>query len=448
MPSKTAARSGARSSRSKAGSRSGTRSSRPAPRRKPAKRRSASRIPATGLAIGRGARAGWLMVARGAGSTARSVGRARDIDPGHRRDGIALALLGIAVIVVASSWFDAARPVGGWIDDFLRVLIGSAVLLLPLALIAIAVVLMRTEPDPDARPRLILGAAMIALPAMGLWHLWSGSPDTPPGRQHAAGFIGFAIGGPLSEGLTQWIAAPLLFIGALFGLLLVTGTTIREVPETVRAMFGTRMLREYEQFYDDGQPEHADADAEDFSDGYYDDPSAYSDDEAQAWPTGAAGRDFNGATPLDNYPLDDEAPTIPEPTRATRRKKAKPANRYPTASSRARTRCRRWICSRRATRRSGAVHPTTAWPRRSPRCCNSSRSTPRSPDAPAARRSPDTRSSWGPASRSRRSPSCRRTSRMRWPPRVFGCSRRFPASPPSASRCPTPTARWCGSPTC
>ena len=315
MPSKTAARSGARSSRSKAGSRSGSRSARPTPRRKPDRRRNASRIPAAGLAIGRGARAGWLMLARGAGSTARSVGRARDIDPGHRRDGIALALLGVAVIVVASSWFDAARPVGGWIDSFLRVLIGSADLLLPVALVAIAVVLMRSEPDPDARPRLILGAAMIALPALGLWHLWSGSPDTPPGRQHAAGFIGFAIGGPLSEGLTQWIAAPLLFIGVLFGLLLVTGTTIREMPETVRAMFGTRVLREGGQFYeDDEQPEYVHARAEDFSDGYFDGSSAYSGDEAQAWPTG---------TPLDNYPLDDEAPTVPEPTRASRRKKAK-----------------------------------------------------------------------------------------------------------------------------
>ena len=257
------------------------------------------------------------MVAKSAGSTARSVGRARDIDPGHRRDGIALALLGVAVIVVASSWFDAARPVGGWIDGFLRVLIGSAVLLLPLALIAIAVVLMRTEPDPDARPRLILGAAMITLPALGLSHLWAGSPDNPPGRQHAAGFIGFAIGGPLSEGLTQWIAAPLLFIGVLFGLLLVTGTTIREVPQTVRTMFGTRMLLDREQFYDDDQqPDYIEAEAEDFSDGYYDGPAAYTDGGAHAWPT---------STPLDNYPLDEEAPTIPEPTRASKRKKAKPA---------------------------------------------------------------------------------------------------------------------------
>jgi DNA segregation ATPase FtsK/SpoIIIE, S-DNA-T family len=334
MPSKTAARSGGRSSRSKTSSRSGSRAARPAPRRKPAKRRSPSPVPAAGLAIGRGARAGWFMLARGAGSTARSVGRAREIDPGHRRDGIALALLGIAVVVAASSWFDAAGPVGGWIDTFVRVLIGSAVVLLPLALIGFAVLLMRTEPDPDARPRLILGGTMITLPVLGLWHLWSGSPEDPAGRQHASGFIGFAIGGPLADGLTQWIAAPLLFIGALFGLLLVTGTTIREVPDTLRAMFGTRMSHDDEYDDDEDLDDHGAAEAEDFSDGYYDDPS-FSDSDAQAWPTGAAppatfnAGDTSGAaisgSPMENYPLDDEAPTIPEPTRAAKRKKAKPA---------------------------------------------------------------------------------------------------------------------------
>ncbi len=72
------------------------------------------------------------MVARGAGSTARSVGRARDIEPGHRRDGIALGLLALAVVIAAASWFDAARPVGGWIDSVLRTLVGGAVVLLPL----------------------------------------------------------------------------------------------------------------------------------------------------------------------------------------------------------------------------------------------------------------------------------------------------------------------------
>ncbi|MBY0289944.1 MAG: DNA translocase FtsK [Mycobacteriaceae bacterium] len=322
MPSKTAARSGSRSSRSKSGART-------TQKRKPAPRRGPSPVSSAGATVGRGVRAGWLMLAKGAGSTARSVGRARELEPGHRRDGIALALLGIAVVIAASSWFDAARPVGAWIDTFLRVLIGSSVALVPIALAAAAVVLMRTEPNPDSRPRLILGTAMIVLPVLGLWHLWAGAPADPVARQHAAGFIGFAIGGPLSDGLTVWIAMPLLVIGALFGLLLVTGTTIREVPEAVRGMLSTRSLRgEYyddDEYYEDEDPAVA-AGSDDFSDGYYDDPAGYGDDEATAWPSGTGGpATFNGGTPMENYPIEDETPTIPEPAaRARKKKTAKP----------------------------------------------------------------------------------------------------------------------------
>ena len=314
MASKTVARSGNRTSRSKAASRGGSRSAQPrrkpaAAARRPARRRNHSLVASAGLGCGRAVRATWLMVAKGTGSTARSVGRARDIDPGHRRDGLALALLGIAVIIAASSWFDAARPVGAWVDSVIRIFVGSAVLVLPLVTAAVAVLLMRTEPNPDARPRLVLGAAMVALPALGLWHLWAGSPDTPVGRAHAAGFIGFAIGGPLSEGLTPWICAPLLFIGALFGLLLLTGTTIREVPETLRSMFRTRMFDYHDEgdYYEEDEAESAVA--EDFSDGYYDDASAYGDDEAQAWPTG------------DTAVGVDDTPTVPEPTVARSRKR-------------------------------------------------------------------------------------------------------------------------------
>lgn len=240
------------------------------------------------------------MVAKGTGTTARSVGRARDIDPGHRRDGMALALLGLAVVVAASSWFDAARPVGAWVDSLLRMFVGSAVVVLPVVTAAVAVLLMRTEPNPDARPRLVLGAAMVALPVLGLWHLWAGSPDTPAGRAHAAGFIGFAIGGPLSDGLTVWICAPLLFIGTLFGLLLLTGTTIREVPATVRSMFSTHVFDDVD---DDDEMDIEDAVAEDFSDGYYDEP--VDNGEAQAWPVAP-----------------DDTPAVPEPTISRSRRRA------------------------------------------------------------------------------------------------------------------------------
>src|ERR1700754_3648513 len=149
MASKTVARSRARTSRSKSSSRSAQ------PRRSPARR--PAKTP-------------------------------------RRPDGIALALLGLAVVIAASSWFDAARPVGAWVDSVVRIFIGSAVVVLPVVTATVAVLLMRTEPNPEARPRLVLGAAMMALPVLGLWHLWAGSPGSPVGRAHAAGFIGFAIG--------------------------------------------------------------------------------------------------------------------------------------------------------------------------------------------------------------------------------------------------------------
>ncbi|WP_310785737.1 DNA translocase FtsK [Mycobacterium sp. Z3061] len=334
MASKTAARSGTRTSRSGATSRAGAaggrssasprapkkRPSKPVKRvSRPAKRRNQSLLVLTGRACGRAARAGWLMAARGTGSAARSIGQARNIEAGHRRDGIALALLGIAVIIAASSWFSAARPVGAWVDAGLRTFVGSAVVLLPLVAAAAAIVLMRTEPDPDARPRLILGSSLIALSFLGLRHLWSGSPEDPELRRRAAGFIGFAIGGPLSDGLTAWIAAPLLFICALFGVLLLTGITIREVPDALRNMFGTRLFqREYEDDeYDDFAGDDADtvevAPAEDFSDGYYDEAPLRPEDEPKPWPTASEAELAE--------PIADETPTVPEPK--TRRRGTK-----------------------------------------------------------------------------------------------------------------------------
>ena len=273
------------------------------------------------------------MVAKGAGSTARSVGRAREIEPGHRRDGIALGLLALAVIIAAASWFDAARPVGAWIDSGLRTFIGGAVILLPLLIAAIAVIVMRTEPYPEARPRLVLGSAMIALPILGLWHLWSGSPADPTARQRAGGFIGFAMGGPLSDGLTAWIATPLLLGAAVFGVLLITGTTIREVPETLYAMFAARArygeedyVDEHDDAYDNtpARPARGTAEvADDFSDGYYDDPRALDADEPQSWP-GNAGPI---GTPYDNYPLDEAVPgasNLTEPLKPRRKKAPRP----------------------------------------------------------------------------------------------------------------------------
>ena len=258
-----------------------------------------------------------------------------------------MGLLALAVVIAAASWFDAARPVGAWIDSGLRTFAGGAIVLLPLFIATVAVILMRTEPYPEARPRLVLGTLMIALPVLGLWHLWSGSPADPAARQRAGGFIGFAIGGPLSDGLTVWIATPLLIVAALFGVLLVTGTTIREVPGTLYAMFGTR--GRYPEGYDD---EYDDEYDDDYGHGGYDDelgedvdgygpldsPTVRRTARLGASAPGLAeltGPEASGptGTPYDNYPLEDAvaAPAnLTEPIKPRRRKPAQP--KAPTAA--------------------------------------------------------------------------------------------------------------------
>ena len=249
MASKTVSRSRGRNTKSGPRSRNTAPTRRPAPRRRNQRRNQHWTTPL--VALGRGARSGWHACAHGVGSLFRSVGRAHDIEHGHRRDGVALALLGLAFVVGASSWFHAAKPVGGWIDDVFRAVVGSGVALVPIIAVVIAVFLMRTEPNPEERPRLLLGFAMVALPILGLWHLFAGSPDSPEGRADAGGFVGFVIGGPLAQGLTAWIAAPLLVMAIVFGVLLLTGTTIRDIPDTLRNMFSPRDYDEWDEEWDD-----------------------------------------------------------------------------------------------------------------------------------------------------------------------------------------------------
>ncbi|WP_083826669.1 DNA translocase FtsK [Hoyosella subflava] len=200
-----------------------------APRRKNSRPRGGGGMSAVRV-VGRGIGSGWTMIARGVGATARTVGRAGDIDTGHRRDGAGLALIAMGLIIATSVWVSAGGPVGEWVNTGLRSAFGSPAALLPLVLLVIGVTVMRTEPKPDVRPRLVLGAVMLGAGVLGLWHVLSGAPDEAAARRNAGGFFGFIAGGPLSEGLTVWLATPLLVFAVVFGVLLLTGTTVRELP--------------------------------------------------------------------------------------------------------------------------------------------------------------------------------------------------------------------------
>ena len=62
---------------------------------------------------GRMIAAAWMGVAGAVGFAARAVGRgARDLDPHHRRDGVGLLTLGVAIVLGASLWGRMANAVG------------------------------------------------------------------------------------------------------------------------------------------------------------------------------------------------------------------------------------------------------------------------------------------------------------------------------------------------
>jgi S-DNA-T family DNA segregation ATPase FtsK/SpoIIIE len=192
----------------------------------------------TNPSLRRGLIGAWSLLARGAGGLARAVGRTRELEPAHRRDGLALALVAVAMVAAAGVWWAAGGPVGAGVQHGLRTMFGTAAVVLPVVLAGVAVALMRSEPDPEARPRRTVGSLLLALGSLGIWHLAAGAPDDGPGRSHAAGVVGFVVADPLADGFTVWVAAPLLTLLAVYGLLVLTGTPVRAVPDRIRQLAG------------------------------------------------------------------------------------------------------------------------------------------------------------------------------------------------------------------
>jgi len=185
----------------------------------------------------------WLLLAAGVGATVRHIGSgARDLDRAHRRDGRGLAALGAAVVLAFGVWWHAGGPAGTGAARGAQEVVGSAAVLLPVLLLVLAWHLLRTPPDPGNRSRLLIGAVAVACAALGLIDLAAGSPTTPAGRRAAGGLVGFFAASPLASAVTPYVAAPLLLLLGVFGLLVVTGTPLHAVVPRLRELL-SRLLQ-------------------------------------------------------------------------------------------------------------------------------------------------------------------------------------------------------------
>ncbi|MBH0245699.1 DNA translocase FtsK, partial [Streptomyces cavourensis] len=216
-----------------------------APAKKAAAKRPAPKpAPSPTNGVYRLVRAVWLGTAHGVGAVFRSIGRgAKGLDPAHRKDGLALLLLGLALIVAAGTWSNLQGPVGDLVEMLVTGAFGRLDLLAPILLGAMAVRLILYPERPEANGRIVIGLSALVLGVLGQVHIACGSPGREDGTeamQDAGGLVGWAVSKPLIFMMGEVLAVPLLVLLTVFGLLVVTATPVNAIPRRLRQL-GVRL---------------------------------------------------------------------------------------------------------------------------------------------------------------------------------------------------------------
>jgi S-DNA-T family DNA segregation ATPase FtsK/SpoIIIE len=187
-----------------------TRQRTPAKRRPPAKKAAArKKTPARRPSPAR---------KRGPGLTARAgtvVGRALRTHAGDL-GGLVLILAGL--VAALGIYAGAAGPVGEVLHDTAASVFGDGRYIVPVALVAIGVLLLWGRP-PEVPTGVTLGFALLLAAGCGVLELVG-----------AGGFLGRAVEHPLRRALATPGAALVLVTAVVFGLLLVTRTPVRALP--------------------------------------------------------------------------------------------------------------------------------------------------------------------------------------------------------------------------
>lgn len=211
-----------------------------APAKKAAAKPAPRPAPSPTNGVYRLARAVWLGAAHGVGAMFRGIGRgAKGLDPAHRKDGVALLLLGIALVVAAGTWSNLQGPVGDLVEMLITGAFGRLDLLVPILLGAVAVRLILYPEKPEANGRIVIGLSALVLGVLGLVHIACGAPGRGEGTeamQDAGGLIGWAVSKPLIFTVGDVLAVPLLLLVTVFGLLVVTATPVNAIPQRLRLL--------------------------------------------------------------------------------------------------------------------------------------------------------------------------------------------------------------------
>ena len=176
-------------------------------------------------------------VAHTAGGAVRRVGAAgSDLQPEHRRDGVGMLFIALAIIVAAREWWALPGVAGDVIHAVFAGTFGRMAVAVPLVFLLIGLRMLRapkTEDVATADSRIFIGLGTVTAAVTGLIHISEDIPqptDGAGGMRTAGGIIGFLASDPLATAFTIKGATPLLILLALFGVLVLTATPVHKIP--------------------------------------------------------------------------------------------------------------------------------------------------------------------------------------------------------------------------
>ena len=192
-------------------------------------------------AVGRGINYVWVGIGHGIGAVARSVGDdAKGLDPEHRRDGLGLALVALSVSTATSIWFGVENWLVAFMGMVVTSLVGAFDVFIPVIILILAIRVLRHPDDSANTGRVSVGGTALMFSMIALWHLYKEIPTPSEGAvglNEAGGFIGWLLSAPVASAGGVTFAAILFVIIWFFGILIVTKTPLKRVPQKISGGF-------------------------------------------------------------------------------------------------------------------------------------------------------------------------------------------------------------------
>ncbi|WP_300343928.1 DNA translocase FtsK 4TM domain-containing protein [Nesterenkonia sp.] len=206
-----------------------------------------SSTPERGNLLFLAARGIWLALATPVGGAVRSLGRQVKIHPDDRRDGAGLVFFLLAGLTAVVDWW-GARNWDHWISDVVhRTTAGTfgwASVILPLVLLITAFRYFRTPQEHEANGRVAIGLSIVLASAAGMAHLAAGMPTINEifdagetggfeSMLTSGGILGYLVVVPMASLVTQYPVWAILGVTLAAGLLVLTDTPVRRIPERI-----------------------------------------------------------------------------------------------------------------------------------------------------------------------------------------------------------------------